>query len=152
MRWCWRRATRDERGSVAVEFALLVFPFLLLMFGTIQYSLYFFSGQSGASAAREAARRAAVGDLSCSQLTSNAQATSRLVSSGFTVTRKYYAPPGTTSERAAGGVQIGDNVRVVVSYNTVNLHFPLIPVPDAGSISETAVARVETVTSNTTSC
>ena len=56
------RATRGERGAAAVEFALIVPILLLLVLGMIQYGLYFWSAQGGSSAAREAARRAAVGD------------------------------------------------------------------------------------------
>lgn len=55
------RHQERERGASAVEFAILSVVFLTLVFGMIQYSLYFWSTQSAANAARDAARRGAVG-------------------------------------------------------------------------------------------
>jgi hypothetical protein len=149
---------RGQEGAVAVEFALILPIFLLLVFGVVQFSFWFFSGQSGSSAAREAARRAAVGDLTCSELTTTAQNHSHLVASGFNVTRQYFAPTDTTmsAPRAAGAIKVGDNARLVVQYKTIDMHFPLIPVPSTGGIraqiTESAVARVETVTTKTVPC
>lgn len=155
-----RARVRDDDGSVALEFALVLPILLMLICGVLQFSLWFFSAQSGESAAREAARRSAVGELDCGRLVSSAEEDAQLVASDFSVTRSYY-PPGTSPTagglaRAAGSVQVGDNVRVVVSYRTVDLHLPLIPMPGSGGvpgqITETAVARVETTTSTTGPC
>lgn len=49
-----RRA--QERGAAAVEFALVAPLLFLLLFGTIQYGLYFFDAQGTRNGAREAAR------------------------------------------------------------------------------------------------
>ena len=155
------RRRRDARGAAAVEFALIVIPFCVLLFGMLQYSFYFFSGQSGASTAREAARRAAVGDWTCSDLSTNAANGTVLRNGTVAVTRKYYAPtvdpvasPNTT--RAAGAIKSGDNVRIVMTYKVVDMHFPFIPMPGFGGVrgqlQETAVARVETVTTKTVAC
>src|SRR5687768_5644922 len=57
------RHRRTESGAVALEFALVVPIFLLLVLGTIQFGIYFWAAQGGSTAAREAARRAAVGDF-----------------------------------------------------------------------------------------
>ena len=155
------RARRDESGASAVEFALIIFPFAVLLFGLIQFSFYFFSGQSGASVAREAARRAAVGDQTCAALTSVASNNTKLRGGSVAITRKYYAPSvspitSTSTARAAGAIKVGDNVRVVLTYKVIDMHLPLVPMPGANGvraqIQETAVARVETVTSSTVAC
>ncbi|HET6149884.1 MAG TPA: TadE/TadG family type IV pilus assembly protein [Polyangia bacterium] len=49
-----RRST--ERGAAAVEFALVLPLFLMLLMGTIDYGYYFFSDQIVTNAAREGAR------------------------------------------------------------------------------------------------
>jgi Flp pilus assembly protein TadG len=51
-----RRRRRDAEGAAAVEFAL-VFPILMLVvFGILQYGLYFFDAHGTRSGVREAAR------------------------------------------------------------------------------------------------
>ena len=57
-----RRRLREESGATAVEFALIMMPLLYLVFGVIQYSLYFYSMQSGTSAVGDSVRRLSVGD------------------------------------------------------------------------------------------
>ena len=115
----------------------------------MQYSLWFFAAQSGSASAREAARRSAVGDLTCSTLASTSRDNAGLVTSGFSVKRSYTTFEGNPR---TSGFQANDNVKVVVSYQTVNLNFPLIPIPNGGTISETAIARVESVTGSTGNC
>ena len=57
-----RRATnRREQGASAVEFALILTPLLLIVFGLVQYGMYFWAKQGASAAARDAAREAAVG-------------------------------------------------------------------------------------------
>ena len=54
------RAQRDERGAAAVEFGLVALVFFTLLFGIIQFGLWFWAWQATAHAAREASRVAAV--------------------------------------------------------------------------------------------
>ena len=58
------RPVRDvaacEGGNVVVEFALLLMPMLLIIFGFFEFGRYFFINDSLADAAREAARAAIV--------------------------------------------------------------------------------------------
>ena len=54
----WRR--QRDRGAVAVEFALVLPLFLLLVLGGIDWGYYFFASQVVANAAREGARAAAL--------------------------------------------------------------------------------------------
>jgi len=60
------RLERDD-GAAAVEFALVAPLLILLIFGIIAFGMGFYTQQGAAAAAREAARRAAVGSItSCS--------------------------------------------------------------------------------------
>jgi Flp pilus assembly protein TadG len=149
-----RLRSRDERGGAAVEFALLSVVFLTLLFGMIQYSLYFWSSQSSANAAREGARRGSVGQ-SCTELLAQAQANTKLVDSELKVTRRYYAPSDSTFSTPVAAAT-GNNVRVVITYDSVDLHFPFVPFLNDGKVRDTAVARVENfstlVPANWTAC
>jgi len=51
---------RSQRGSAIVEFALVFFPFILMMLGLMEGSLLLWSYQSLSHAAREGARFAVV--------------------------------------------------------------------------------------------
>ena len=51
-----RSSSSDQRGAAAVEFALVVPLLFLILFGTIQYGLYFFDAQGTRNGVREAAR------------------------------------------------------------------------------------------------
>ena len=58
-----RRLRNDERGSAAVEFAIVALPFLLLLVGLISISLYFFTNFTMESAVLNAARAIRTGQL-----------------------------------------------------------------------------------------
>ena len=51
-----RRFARRQEGAAAVEFALVLLPFLALMFGIIETALVFFATQTLQTAANDAAR------------------------------------------------------------------------------------------------
>ena len=57
-----RTDRRDDRGASAVEFALVVPFFVLLVFGIIQYGWYFYVAETASGAASNVTRRLAVGD------------------------------------------------------------------------------------------
>ena len=136
--------TRSERGAAAVEFALVAVVFFTLLFGMIQYSLYFWSTQSAANAARDAARRGAVGQT-CSDLQTSVASNVKVASGNPTVTRKYYAAT-TTNFVPANELATptnSSNVRIVITYNTLSMNFPFIPLPHNGAVTESSVAKVE---------
>ncbi len=54
------RYRKDERGAVAAEFAMVVLPFLALVFGIIQVSMMFYANHTMQYAAEGAARCASV--------------------------------------------------------------------------------------------
>lgn len=139
-----RRKRRAETGAVAIEFALIMPIFLLLVFGMIQYGIYFWAAQGGSNAAREAARRATVGDFpTCTGFRADIRA--RIDSLGDAATaeiwRTYQNGPGNQKPT----VEVGDVVTVTVEFQTPDLHLPLVPFPDDGVVRQSAEARVENV-------
>lgn len=54
------RSRRSERGATAVEFALVVPILCLVLFGILQYGLYFFDAHGTRTGIREAARQGVV--------------------------------------------------------------------------------------------
>lgn len=123
---------RDERGAAAVEFALVLIPFTVLMFGIIQYGFYFWTAESVNTAARESARRIVVGD--CWDKAKLANYADDYSSS---MTHIDYTPTliGST-------VTVGQEVTVTVTADADILGF--LPVPDGGVITRTYDARMET--------
>lgn len=53
-------SSRSDRGAVAVEFALVIPPFLMLLLGICEFGYAFFLQGSAAGAAREGARALAL--------------------------------------------------------------------------------------------
>jgi Flp pilus assembly protein TadG len=150
------RRRRDEGGAAAVEFALILIPLLWLVFGLIQYGWYFYAMQSGSSAVGDAARRIAVGNCTT---TSQVQtvihdhlgaATTASTANGITTTITYKKADGSGTVAAPG--EIGGAVTVTATFPTLNMHFPLIPVPGNGSITRTNVARIEDLSSSQGTC
>lgn len=145
----WGRAPGDgrhETGAAAVEFALVLVLFLTLLFGMIQYSLYFLSTQSSAAAAREGARRSAVGNQSCSALRAAAASNVRLADSAVTAQRTYYDASDSTFTTPVPAA-VDRNVKVTIRYNSVDLNLPFVPFIDDGKVVSTAYARVENLES-----
>src|SRR4051794_13686771 len=110
-----RRGERREQGAAAVEFALVMVPLLVLLFGAIQYGLYFWAMQGGSDIARSAARSAAVGDTTtktCTAFRSDIRDQIKGVSgdtSSATITRSY-----ADTDPEGEGLTEGDTVRVSV--------------------------------------
>ena len=132
------RARRQQDGAAAVEFGLIVFPLVLILFGIIQYGFYFWSMQAGSAVARDAARQAAVGKLSCSDLTTyvtNQLGPTRDGSTAVTV-RRIFTPSTPT---------IGGNVEIQVEFNSYEIAPGLIPMPTDAKVTQAAESRIENV-------
>ena len=128
-----KRPRRSQDGAAAVEFALLTPILFLLIFGILQWGLYFWAAQGGSNAAREAARRAAVGEYPvCADF--QAYVTDRIDALGDTdaavITRTYSNGP---TPNVAANLEPGDVVTVVVTFNAVDMNIPLVPYPDNGT-------------------
>lgn len=150
----WQRvhkSRRPERGAAAVEFALVSGLLFTVIFATVQYGLYFWSLQSGSQAAREAARQAAVGSLTCAEFEAAVLNNARGEQSAtVNATRTFYTDE--TLATVTTTPAVGGTVKVVVRFDSIDLKLPFVPFIDNGSISEQSVARVENVTTNSVSC
>lgn len=123
---------RDQRGAVAVEFGILAVLLFTLLFGIIQFGLWFWAWQTGAHAAREAARVAAVQPCDDADITSAA-------------TRSMEgAPAAGTSIRLdrPSAVKVGDEITIHLTFTTPDLGF--FPGFD-GKVAKSATSRVENV-------
>jgi Flp pilus assembly protein TadG len=132
---------RDERGAAAVEFALVMVPLLMIVFGIIQYAVYFWAMQGGADAARHAARMAAVGKPSaCTDFENEAaDAISIFGASNVDAKRTYTKGSGNTLATR----EIGDEVTVTVTFDSMDFNLPFVPFIEDGQVSSTAKARVD---------
>jgi Flp pilus assembly protein TadG len=149
------RRRRDQGGAAAVEFALILPILLLLLFGLIQYGYYFYAMQAGSSAVGDAARRIAVGNC---QTTGQVQtllknklgpATTANSGSDIDVAVAY------TNVNGSGGTapgEIGGSVQVTATFPTLNIHFPLIPVPGGGDVTRSTFARIEDISATQGQC
>lgn len=152
---CRRLSKRrgKEGGAAAVEFALLLPLLLLLVFGIIQYGLYFWAMQGGSDIARDAARRSAVGaPADCNQLRADVvAAVDGLTGTGSTVEfdRSYRRGVAEVDE---ADVRIGDTVAVDVRFQSFDLNLPFLPFIDDGLVVSTAEARVDYLPSTVVGC
>ncbi|GAB2753544.1 hypothetical protein GCM10027020_01920 [Nocardioides salsibiostraticola] len=145
----------DERGAAAVEFALVLLPLLTIVFGLIQYGWYFYAMQSGTSATSAAVRELSVGDCQDSSKLS-AFVIKRLGGASLSddtvqITTVYRNATLGAPPMSAPGV-VGGEVEITLRFQTADLHFPFIPIPDDGVVTRTAVARVEDTQPSTNSC
>jgi Flp pilus assembly protein TadG len=141
--------SREQRGASAVEFALVVTPLLILFFGMVQYGMYFYSAQVGSHVANGAARQLSVGNCQGggalqSYVDNNLGAAS---TSSATITTTWKNVDGTSpASPQAQKVTIGGTVKVTISFQTLNMHFPFVPFLSDPKVERTVEARVEDVT------
>ena len=137
------RSARAEQGAAALEFGLVFPVVVLVMFGIIQYGYHFWSLHTAAATARETARLLVVGsDWGCAEALARGFADAPAV--GATppeVTRAYHAEDGTPQP---GPVE-GSMVTVTVSFQSLDLGMPFLPLPDGARVTQSATARIENV-------
>ncbi len=142
------RGDRRDRGAAAVEFALVLPILLVIVFGLIQYGLYFYSAQTGSNTVNAAARQLSVGN--CDTDTElNTFVTERLgaASAGAeSATRHYYGIDGTDLGTSAANAVVGGTVELEIEFDSFNLNFPFVPFLDDPIVSRTVTARVEDTT------
>ena len=150
-----RSGRRSESGASAVEFALIVVPILIVLFGLIQYGLYFYSAQSGSQAINATIRQLAVGN--CQSATSLQTFVDNQIGAGetgsATIVRTYTNPDGTTpASPAPANVGIGGKVTLKITFNTINMNFPFVSFLTDAKVTRQAQARVEDVTEQAGAC
>ncbi|MEO5653777.1 MAG: TadE/TadG family type IV pilus assembly protein [Marmoricola sp.] len=150
----FRRMRREERGASAVEFALVMLPLFYLVFGIIQYGLYFYARETGTQAVGDAVRRLSVGDCQTSgelrTLVANRLGNATSTPAANLILMQVFKKQDGTSDAAPGSP--GGSVQLTVTFSSINMHFPFIPIPANGSISSTVFNRVEDVTASTNGC
>lgn len=124
---------------------------MLLLFGVIQYGLYFYGMQSGTAATSDALRRLTVAECQTSTdlrnyLDARLGAAQPGPASGITATVTY--KKADQSPASAPG-EIGGNVSLTVSFSTINLNLPFVPIPNSGTVQRTVYGRVEDLNSTT---
>lgn len=132
------RSRRAERGASAVEFALVVMPFTVLVFGIISFGIVFAQQLALGNAARDAARAAVVETQTCGQvkaIASNAARTismngadvvvsvQRVPASGVAVSRCQNA--AADASKPCAGSAANDSIQVTTRF-TSKLVIPLL--------------------------
>ena len=123
--------SRGQRGASAVEFALVLIPFTVLLLGMIQYGWYFYVSQSTAGAAAHVTRRLEVGDCW------TGDAALRLARSQTSQVSALTKTPADLTGATPGETQI----RVTVTADADILNF--LPMPNGGQITETVQGQLE---------
>jgi Flp pilus assembly protein TadG len=127
------RRRRGQDGAAAVEFGLIAIILFTLLFGIIQFGIWFWSWQQAGHAAREAARVAAVTPCDSTKI----QNAGNGALGGAPTTNT-----PTVSITKTSPVKVGDGITVRVQFTTLNLgFFPGF----TGSIDKSATSRVENV-------
>jgi Flp pilus assembly protein TadG len=125
------RRRDDDRGAAAVEFALVALPFIILVFGMIQYGWYFYVSQSTGGAASNVARRLQVGDCwGSGEAEALAKSMTSMIQS-VTVT-----PSGPLSSLHAGD-------QITVQLTSDGRILGLIPMPNDGQVDKVVKAQME---------
>ena len=142
--------SRAERGATALEFGLVAPLMLMLIFGLVQYGYLFWALTTASANAREAARKMVVGQdwATCVEPKVEEHA-GQPATSAVVATYAWTDSAGTTLARP---VQRGDYVKVTVSFETLNLNLPFLPVPDHGRITQSVSRQVENVPDSPPAC
>lgn len=129
-----RQEKNGEDGATAVEFALIMIPFIILTFGMVQYGWYFYVAQTAGGAASTVARRLQVGDCwTGTQAFDLAKNQSNFVTEVTkTPDNLTAATPGTT--------------QITVTVKADGRILGLIPMPNDGQVSRTVKAQLEDTT------
>lgn len=143
---------RDERGAAALEFGLVVTAFLMVLMGIIQYGYHFWALTTASATAREAARALIVGNdwSTCAQSYALEHASGPAIGGGGpSASFRYLDPDGNPLVGTPG---VGDLVEVTVTFQSLFLGLPFLPVPDDGLVSQSAVDEIENVPASVLSC
>jgi Flp pilus assembly protein TadG len=132
-----------------VEFALVMLPLLVIVFGLIQYGMYFYSAQTGSNVVNAAARQLSVGNCDTdAELQTFVDGKLGASSDGTAVIdRTYYDVDGTElADQTPANAVIGGTVTLEMTFPTLNLNFPFVPFLDDPKVVREVSARVEDTT------
>lgn len=133
------RRKRDEDGAAAVEFALVVIPLVLILFGIISYAYMFSVRQALTQAAAEGARAAAVAPSDPTGAAASAVNKALAGNGRLTCGSNGLSCPPPVKAACQGGAAQCVTVTVSLDYNTFNpFDFPLIPMPSTLSFTSSA--------------
>jgi hypothetical protein len=142
------RHLRGERGAAAVEFALVMGPLLLIVFGLMQYGMYFYSAQTGSNTVNAAARQLSVGncdtDAELQDFVHDNLGAAR--DGAASVNREYFDVGGASLGSDPANAEIGGTVMLTIDFPTLNLNFPFVPFLDDPKVTREVVVRVEDTT------
>ena len=130
---------REQKGSGAVEFAIVLPLFLLIVFGIVEWSLYLFNDHIITDASRRGARRGIV-QASPKISASEIQDTVLTYTGDNLVTFGAQNTPSVTVPAICE--TFGDDLEVNVSYN---YQFLLLPALTVGGVSPSKTITARTV-------
>lgn len=136
----FRMFKRNEDGTAAIEFALILPIFLVLLLGILAYGIYFAAANSTAQLAADAAR-ASVAGVSDTERASLAQANVASKVGSYSV----LIDASKITVVAAPLASDPNQFRVAVSYNAANLPIwsftPFLPLPSKIIEQSAVIAR-----------
>lgn len=144
--WSGRRLRGRDEGSAAVEFALVLWPLLLIFFGIVNYGFWFNDSLSVRQGVREGARKAVVlkASTACTTLGGTTLAAyacgtrAQIVTAGGVSYAKVLYPT------SPGWVRGGE---VVVCGMVKSINFTgFVPLPAGGMIKSKTTMSIESVT------
>jgi Flp pilus assembly protein TadG len=131
-----------------VEFALVMLPLVVLLFGAIQYGMYFWAMLGGSDVARSAARDSSVGDATaatCSAFRAGVKSQIGGLSGDAataTIKRTFVYADGT------GPLDEGDKIQISVQFKSIDMNFPFVPFIHDGLVTSTVTSRVDFINSD----
>lgn len=138
-----RRGPRGEGGAAALEFGIVVPIVLMFIFGIIQYGYLYWALETASASAREAARQLIVGtDVPCVKDQAVAKAAMPAVGSTAPSADVVFHD---TSGAVSPGPVLGGLVTVTVTFQSLDLSLPFLPVPNGGVVSQHQSGRVESI-------
>jgi Flp pilus assembly protein TadG len=143
------RRERGDGGASAVEFALVLIPVSVILFGIVQYGLYFYSAQTGSNTVNAAVRQLSVGNCQASgalQTYVDKQLGASSADAHATVSPAWTKVDGTPGTGPTDPDVVGGTVTLTISFHTINMHFPLVPFLNDSWVDRRAQARVEDTT------
>lgn len=123
-----RKRILDDRGAAAVEFALLVFPLLLILFGAFDFGRFFFIQNSVTNGVRVGARtmvvESAAGNPAALQHAKDAAARA---ASGVIGSGDVRIDPSTCPATQPGQTPVSIAVSVVIPISQTTRLLPIFP-------------------------